>query len=203
MHLLTCMKMFKASPFTRFLCLCAQVGLTPFLMAVYIIKPKALHRFVGYLEQTACKTYHNIIVHVETPGTHLHTAWAHLPAPDIAKGYWHLADDAKWVDALKCIYADEANHRCAAAALSHTDGPGPRAHAGPLACRAPASRPNSDCARGDLLRCVACARHCALTDDPDPDPDHALPTTAPCPRAPPLLPRPQGCEPHVRIDGGG
>jgi len=113
MHLLVCMKMFKASWLTRTLALGAQVGLTPFLMAVYMIKPKALHRFVGYLEQTACKTYHNIITHVETPGTELHAAWAHLDAPAIAKGYWHLAPDAKWVDALKCMYADEANHRCA------------------------------------------------------------------------------------------
>jgi hypothetical protein len=115
MHLLVCMKMFNAAPATRLLVLGAQVLLTPFLMAVYAVRPKALHRFVGYLEQTACKTYHNIITHVEQPGTDLHKAWAHLPAPDIAKGYWHLDDDAKWVDALKCMYADEANHRCARA----------------------------------------------------------------------------------------
>jgi len=46
-----------------------------------------------------------------TPPPDLHKAWAHLDAPDIAKGYWHLSDDAKWVDTLKCMYADESNHR--------------------------------------------------------------------------------------------
>ena len=27
------------------------------------------------------------------------------------QGYWKLSDDAKWVDTLKCIYADESHHR--------------------------------------------------------------------------------------------
>eukprot|EP00307_Rebecca_sp_RCC1486_P012195 CAMPEP_0119410836 /NCGR_PEP_ID=MMETSP1335-20130426/3747_1 /TAXON_ID=259385 /ORGANISM="Chrysoculter rhomboideus, Strain RCC1486" /LENGTH=350 /DNA_ID=CAMNT_0007435421 /DNA_START=1 /DNA_END=1053 /DNA_ORIENTATION=+ len=111
MHLLTCLKMFQAGPFTRTLVVTAQCTMTPLLMAIYFVQPKALHRLVGYLEQTACATYHNIITHIETPGTKLHTAWADLPAPDIAKGYWHLDDNAKWVDVLKCMYADECNHR--------------------------------------------------------------------------------------------
>jgi len=111
MHLLVCLRMFEASFITRTMCIAAQLAMTPFLMGVYMVNPKAGHRFVGYLEQTACSTYHNVITHIETPGTKLHAAWAHLPAPDIAKGYWKLADDARWVDALKCIYADETHHR--------------------------------------------------------------------------------------------
>lgn len=111
MHLLVCLGQFRASWPTRVLVVAAQLLMTPGLMAAYIANPKSVHRFVGYLEQTACTTYKNIIDHVETPGTRLHTAWAHLPAPDIAKGYWQLPDDAKWVDVLKCMYADEANHR--------------------------------------------------------------------------------------------
>jgi len=111
MHLLVCLKMFDANFITRWMCVGAQLAMTPALMAMYVIKPKAMHRFVGYLEQTACETYHNIITHTEQPGTQLHTAWSDLPAPEIAKGYWKLSDDAKWVDALKCIYADESHHR--------------------------------------------------------------------------------------------
>ena len=106
MHLLVCLKMAEAGPVTRFMCVGAQLALTPFLMGVYMLNPKAAHRFVGYLEQTACETYHNIITHIETPGTKLNAAWAVTPAPEIAKGYWHLPEDAKWVDALRCIYAD-------------------------------------------------------------------------------------------------
>lgn len=41
----------------------------------------------------------------------LHDSWADLDAPDIAKVYWKLSTDAKWVHALKCMFADECNHR--------------------------------------------------------------------------------------------
>jgi len=111
MHLLVCMQMFNAGLVTRFLVLAAQVFMTPWLAALYFVKPGAVHRFVGYLEETACLTYANIIHQVETPGTPLHAAWAELPAPAMARTYWKLADDARWVDALKCMFADECNHR--------------------------------------------------------------------------------------------
>ncbi|CAE8743328.1 unnamed protein product, partial [Polarella glacialis] len=111
MHLLVCMKMFKAGPITRFLVVAAQLFMTPMLAMVYIARPKAVHRFVGYLEETACMTYANIIHQVETPGTPLHEAWAELPAPALAKAYWKLSDEALWVDTLKCMFADESNHR--------------------------------------------------------------------------------------------
>lgn len=111
MHLLVCMKMFNASIVTRLLVVCAQVFMTPFLAAIYVVKPTAVHRFVGYLEETACLTYANVIHQVETPGTPLHAAWSELPAPALAKAYWKLPDEAMWVDALKCMFADECNHR--------------------------------------------------------------------------------------------
>jgi ubiquinol oxidase len=111
MHLLVCLKVAKAGFFTRTMVIALQVVMTPFLMSLYTVHPKAVHRFVGYLEETACHTYKSIIEHVETPGTHLHAGWANLPAPDAAIGYWRLPHDAKWVDALRCMFADEANHR--------------------------------------------------------------------------------------------
>eukprot|EP00968_Pinguiococcus_pyrenoidosus_P027952 scaffold7581_cov258-Pinguiococcus_pyrenoidosus.AAC.1 len=85
MHLLVCMKMFEAGWITRALVIAAQVSMTPFLMLTYAVSPGAMHRFVGYLEETAVHTYSNIIKHVETPGTQLNEAWADLQAPDIAK----------------------------------------------------------------------------------------------------------------------
>ena len=41
------MKMFEATAVTRTLVIAAQVSMTPFLMLVYMIKPGAMHRFVG------------------------------------------------------------------------------------------------------------------------------------------------------------
>jgi hypothetical protein len=103
MHLLVCLKMFETSAVTRTLVVAAQLVMTPILMSIYLVHPKSMHRFVGYLEETACHTYASIIQHVETPGTHLHESWHNLPAPDIAKGYWKLDKDAKFVEALKCM----------------------------------------------------------------------------------------------------
>lgn len=111
MHLLVCLKMFETSSFTRLLVVCAQMFMTPLLMGIYLVHPRSMHRLVGYLEETACHTYASIIHHIETPGTHLHESWKDLPAPPIARGYWKLPDDAQWIDALKCMFADETHHR--------------------------------------------------------------------------------------------
>lgn len=111
MHLLLCLSTFKAGYVTRTMVVAAQYVMTPFLMSVYLVNPKAMHRFVGYLEETACHTYVNTIHHVETPGTKLNAAWGKLPAPPLAMGYYHLPKGALWVDTLKCMMADEANHR--------------------------------------------------------------------------------------------
>jgi Alternative oxidase len=111
MHLLVCLTMFHASPVVRGLVIAAQALLTPALMLVYAIHPRSMHRFVGFLEETATETYIDIINNIETPGTHLNRAWIDTPAPDIAKGYWKLPHDAKWIDTLRCICADETHHR--------------------------------------------------------------------------------------------
>jgi hypothetical protein len=103
MHLLLCLHTFKASPLTGYVVVAAQMVMAPLLMAVYLVNPKAMHRFVGYLEETACHTYVNIIHNVETEGTKLHAAWANTPAPEMAVGYYKLHKDAKWVDSLKCM----------------------------------------------------------------------------------------------------
>mmetsp|Transcript_15089 Transcript_15089/g.18102 ORF Transcript_15089/g.18102 Transcript_15089/m.18102 type:complete len:146 (+) Transcript_15089:1-438(+) len=82
-----------------------------FLGLMYIIHPKALHRFVGYLEETASDTYANLIRSVQTPGTHLHRDWSGLRAPSIAVNYWRMEENAMWLDVLKNLFADETNHR--------------------------------------------------------------------------------------------
>lgn len=111
MHLLLCLNTFKASSLTRYIVLGGQYIMAPFLMMVYLVHPKSMHRFVGYLEETACTTYVNVINKIQTPGTKLHAAWANTPAPQMGIGYYRLPKDAMWVDCLKCMMADEANHR--------------------------------------------------------------------------------------------
>jgi hypothetical protein len=124
MHLLVCMKLFDAGVVTRALVMSAQIIMTPFLCGIYLVKPAAMHRFVGYLEETAVATYANIIHHIDTPGTDLHKNWHGMPAPDMARSYWALGPDATWREALLHILADEAHHRDvnhAFAELKHGD----------------------------------------------------------------------------------
>jgi len=111
MHLLVCLKMFDAGYFTRTMVLAAQYTMLGFLSLTYIFNPKSLHRFVGYLEETASDTYANLIRCTKTPGTHLHQEWSNAKAPAMAINYWKMNEDAKWVDVLKNIFADETNHR--------------------------------------------------------------------------------------------
>ena len=53
-----------------------------------------------------------------------------MDASPLAKGYYKLPDNAKWVDTLKCMMADESHHRD----VNHTladmerDAPNPFTH---------------------------------------------------------------------------
>ena len=69
MHLLVCLNTFEASFATRLLVVTAQTVMAPLLATIYLFSPSSMHRFVGYLEETACKTYLNIIDHIEKDGT--------------------------------------------------------------------------------------------------------------------------------------
>ncbi|CAD7955385.1 unnamed protein product [Amoebophrya sp. A25] len=111
MHLLVCMRTFEAGLLTRLMVFGAQFVMVPFLTTLYIVHPRSLHRFVGYLEETAVKTYTDLIRLTQTEGTHLHKKWATLKAPDLAKAYWNLDDDAMWIEVLENLMADETNHR--------------------------------------------------------------------------------------------
>lgn len=111
MHLLVFMKMFQPSILTRMLVIAGQVVLVTALTGTYAIHPPTLHRFVGYLEETAVITYTEVLHTMQTPGTQLHTAWKDIPAPEIARNYWKLNDDAMFVDVIRHIAADETHHR--------------------------------------------------------------------------------------------
>jgi len=111
MHLMVCLKMFDTGLMTRMSVVVAQTVIVPFMFGVYLVHPKSLHRFVGYLEETAVKTYTSLIRLTRTPGTKLNKSWGHVRASNLGKAYWNLKDDAMWVDVLEQILADESHHR--------------------------------------------------------------------------------------------
>jgi len=111
MHLLVFMKIFEPTWITRALVIVAQGVLVTLLTGTYAIRPQAVHRFVGYLEETAVITYSQVITHLNTPGSQLHAAWKDLEVPNIARQYWRLPETARFVDLIRYIAADETHHR--------------------------------------------------------------------------------------------
>jgi len=75
---------------------------------MYWLSPRYCHRLVGYLEEEAVKTYTHLLEDLDNGKL---PKWNNLAAPDIAKNYWQLRDDATWRDVILVIRADEAHHR--------------------------------------------------------------------------------------------
>eukprot|EP01060_Flectonema_neradi_P007367 TRINITY_DN15122_c0_g1_i1.p1 TRINITY_DN15122_c0_g1~~TRINITY_DN15122_c0_g1_i1.p1 ORF type:complete len:323 (+),score=57.27 TRINITY_DN15122_c0_g1_i1:53-970(+) len=111
MHLLVFMRMFQPGLATRGAVILLQAVVVSVLTALYCIKPAWVHRFVGYLEETAVQTYLTIIDRLQDPTKQLHKEWKDLKAPEIAKSYWRLPEDAMFLDVIKQICADEMHHR--------------------------------------------------------------------------------------------
>jgi ubiquinol oxidase len=57
MHLMTWMRLIKPTPFDRFLIILTQGVFFNSYLLMYLFAPKVCHRFVGYLEEEAIKSY--------------------------------------------------------------------------------------------------------------------------------------------------
>jgi len=106
MHLLTAIQMKQPGLFFRICVLITQGLFFNFYWISYLISPKFCHRLVGYLEEEAVRTYTHCIEEIEAG--HF---WHDTPAPEIARLYWRLPENAKMLDLLLHIRADEAHHR--------------------------------------------------------------------------------------------
>jgi hypothetical protein len=108
MHLLTAMQLHDASKVLRILVLIAQGVFTNVFFLCYLISPHFCHRFVGYLEEEAVKTYTHVCHEINEGNLQ---QWKTAPAPTIAKNYWQLGEDATVLNVFQAIRADEAHHR--------------------------------------------------------------------------------------------
>ena len=59
------------------------------LFLSYCLSPKTCHRFVGYLEEEAVKTYTHLLQDIDTPGSEV-ARWNTMPAPALAIEYWQV-----------------------------------------------------------------------------------------------------------------
>lgn len=118
MHLLTFMAVAQPSLFVRALVLGAQGVFYNAFFLTYLFSPKTAHRFVGYLEEEAVRTYTHCISDIEHG---LVPEWENVPAPKIAIDYWRLPESAKLLDVIRAIRADEATHRFVNHSLANLD----------------------------------------------------------------------------------
>ncbi|KAG9019877.1 hypothetical protein FRB90_000007 [Tulasnella sp. 427] len=125
MHLMTFLTIKQPSFWFRALVLGAQgVFYNAFFLA-YLMSPKTAHRFVGFLEEEAVYTYTRLIEDIESGRL---PEWEDMPAPGIAIDYWRLPQDAKMLDVIQAVRADEATHRFvnhSLANLNHTQDVNP------------------------------------------------------------------------------
>lgn len=104
-HLLTFLEVKNPSVLDRILITVGQAFFFNFYFMFYFLFPKTAHRFVGYLEEEA------IVSYTEFEKEILNGNIENCPAPKIAIEYWKLPENARLLDVVKAVRADEAAHR--------------------------------------------------------------------------------------------
>lgn len=105
MHLMTFIEIAKPTWFERMVILLVQ-GVFLFGFALlYLISSRTAHRVVGYFEEEAVISYTLYLQEIDEGRS------PNVPAPDIAKHYWQMADDATLRDVVRVVRDDEAHHR--------------------------------------------------------------------------------------------
>lgn len=116
MHLLTFMKMAEPGRFMKFMVIGAQGVFANGFFLAYLFSPATAHRFVGYLEEEAVRTYTQAIEDLDAGKI---PAWKTVEAPDLAVQYWNMPEGKRTMrDLLLYVRADEAKHR----EIHHTFG---------------------------------------------------------------------------------
>lgn len=117
MHLMTFLEVGKTGAFMRGLVGLGQGIMCNMFFLSYLLSPKTCHRFVGYLEEEAVKTYTHLLRDIDTEGSEV-AYWNTRPAPQLAINYWQLLPDATMRDVVLVVRADEACH----SHVNHTFG---------------------------------------------------------------------------------
>ena len=105
MHLMTFIEVSKPTLFERFVVVAVQWVFYLFFFGLYLVSAKTAHRVVGYFEEEAVISYTHYLAEIDEGRS------PNVPAPEIAKRYWGLADTATLRDVVLVVRADEAHHR--------------------------------------------------------------------------------------------
>ncbi|NNJ69448.1 MAG: oxidase [Boseongicola sp.] len=105
MHLMTFIHIAQPTRLERWVIMIGQAIFYNVYFFTYLFAPKTAHRIVGYLEEEAVVSYTQYLAEIEAGRVE------NVPAPQIAKDYWKLEDDARLREVVIVIRADEAAHR--------------------------------------------------------------------------------------------
>lgn len=105
MHLMTFIEISQPTLFERLIIVGVQWVFYVAFFALYLISPKTAHRVVGYFEEEAVISYTSYLEEIDEGRS------ANVPAPEIARRYWGLPDDATLRDVVLVVRAHEAHHR--------------------------------------------------------------------------------------------
>ena len=105
MHLMTFIAIAKPSGFERLVVIVVQWFFYIGFFLLYVISPRTAHRVVGYFEEEAVISYTEYLEEIDSGRS------PDKPAPDIAKHYWKLKENATLRDVIVAVRGDEAHHR--------------------------------------------------------------------------------------------
>jgi ubiquinol oxidase len=105
MHLMTFIEVAQPSAFERALVIGVQWLFYVSFFLLYAASPRTAHRIVGYFEEEAVTSYTAYLAEIDAGRVE------NIPAPEIARRYWKLPDEATLRDVVLVVRADEAHHR--------------------------------------------------------------------------------------------
>ncbi|MDG2271155.1 MAG: alternative oxidase [Halioglobus sp.] len=104
MHLMFFIEIAKPNWFERWLVLIAQFTFSIFYSVLYLADSRTAHRMVAYFEEEAVYSYTEYLDLVERG------AMENVPAPQLAIDYYGMSNNAKLVDLIRQVRADEQQH---------------------------------------------------------------------------------------------
>ena len=104
MHLMFFIEIAKPNIFERSLVLFSQFLFGAFYFFMYVFFTKTAHRMIGFFEDEAVKSYSEYLKMIENGEIE------NVKAPQIAIEYYDLKSNARLIDLVKCVKADEEHH---------------------------------------------------------------------------------------------
>jgi ubiquinol oxidase len=104
MHLMFFIEIAKPNIFERSLVLFSQFLFGAFYFFMYVFFTKTAHRMIGFFEDEAVKSYSEYLKMIKNGEIE------NVKAPEIAIEYYDLKSNARLIDLVKCVKADEEHH---------------------------------------------------------------------------------------------